>query len=178
MKSVVAVRNRFASSIEQLQKTLLVCLTEPFQHPVFQLLKWLHGVFDQFLALCGDRHVYDPTVLGAAIALDQFLRAEMIDQRRDRGDDLNHLLADFSAGQRPFSERQTAENIESGERQTVFTKKTREAVVELVTDAKEIQQHFLVQASKWLGAVQFLLQIHEEISWTRIVSLLNRLLVK
>ena len=60
----------------------------------------------------------------------------------------------------------------------MFAKKTREAVVELVANAKEVQQHFLVQASKWLGAVEFLLQIHEEISWTRIVSLLNRLLVK
>lgn len=113
VKSVVAVRNRFTSSIEQLQKTLLVRLTELFQHPVFQLSKWLHGVFDELFALLGDRHVHDTTVLGAAIALDQFLRAEMVDQRRDRGDDLNHLLADFSAGQRPFSERQTAENVES-----------------------------------------------------------------
>lgn len=44
----------------------------------------------------------------------------------------------------------------------MFAKKTREAVVELVANAKEVQQHFLVQASKWLGAVEFLLQIHCE----------------
>ncbi|EGF26463.1 hypothetical protein RBWH47_01772 [Rhodopirellula baltica WH47] len=106
--------------------------------------------------------MHDSTVLGAPIALNQFLRAEMVNQRRDRGNDLDHLLSDLAASKRPLSESQAAQNVESRQRQTVFAKKTREAVVELVANAKEVQQHFLVQASKWLGAVQFLLQIHCE----------------